>query len=239
MRFRSKLAALVPSLVSSLAAAFLVSAHVLAELPNGVVPVAAEPSHKIRFDNGRIRVYEVLLSAGEQTLFHQHSADSVTLAFARTHIRNEFYEAASMGLDVRPQDIGYTSTEAGPYSHRVVVDGDQSFHVMAVELMSSVGTSANTLLRDDAVFRLEQDKPRARVYRMKLAPGQSTPTYNRHSGTFVVAMTPGRISRNYADGVKQLWDFETADARWVAQKEQLMIRNESDHDVELVEIEVY
>ena len=37
-----------------------------AQTPDGVVAITAEPDHKIRFDNGRVRMYEV--TRGHPTL---------------------------------------------------------------------------------------------------------------------------------------------------------------------------
>jgi len=41
-----------------------------------VVSVAAEPQHKIRYDDGALRISEVQLARGVGTLMHQHMVAS-------------------------------------------------------------------------------------------------------------------------------------------------------------------
>jgi hypothetical protein len=41
-----------------------------------VVPVIKEPGHHIRFDKGRVRVYDVRVPTGKWTEFHEHSWDN-------------------------------------------------------------------------------------------------------------------------------------------------------------------
>src|SRR4030095_10033490 len=67
----------------------LVSATSVAQPPDGVVPITSEPDHKIRFDNGRVRIYEVVLPKGKATLMHEHRADSFTVFFRTAEVTNE------------------------------------------------------------------------------------------------------------------------------------------------------
>jgi hypothetical protein len=58
----------------------------LAQTPEQAVPITAEPEHKIRFDNGKVRMYEVRLAQGQATLMHEHLADSFSVMFRDTAV---------------------------------------------------------------------------------------------------------------------------------------------------------
>jgi hypothetical protein len=101
--------------------------------PAGVVPITAEPDHKSRFDNGRVRMYEVVLPKGKATLMHEHRADSFTVFFRTAEVTNEPPEEASQRYSTEQQVLwDFTSTAKGPYSHRVIASGETTFHVIAV-----------------------------------------------------------------------------------------------------------
>jgi Domain of unknown function (DUF6647) len=56
----------------STCAALLAPAPVRAEPPERVVAITAEPHHEVRFDNGGMRLVEVVFLKGNASLFHTH-----------------------------------------------------------------------------------------------------------------------------------------------------------------------
>jgi len=213
---------------------------VRASLPEGAVPITAEPDHRIRFDNGTVRMFEVVLPQGRATLMHEHLADNFTVSFRTARVLNEPHGGGEpRALEARPGIVGFSSTAAGPYTHRVISGGEETFHVIAMELLTPGPAAAPTAEpRSGAAFELVLENDRGRAYRIILAPGESTGWFTRPAGTALFAISSGRISEEVESRPRRLWDFEPADFRWFDGSEALSIRNEGTEPIELVEIEV-
>lgn len=212
----------------------------VAQTPDGVVPITSEPDHKIRFDNGRVRMYEVVLPKGKATLVHEHRADSFTVFFRTAEVTIEPHGGKPVVFKRTPGFVGFNSTAKGPYSHRVIASGETTFHVIAMELLSPTPTgSATATQRPSSTFKVALENPRGRAYRVTLAPGESTETFTRPAGSALFAISAGRISET-GDGMPvRLWDFEPAHFRWFETSEKLSVKNESSTPIELVEIEIF
>ena len=209
--------------------------------PDGVVLITAEPHHKIRFDNGRVRMYEVMLPKGMTLLMHEHHADNFTVFFSTAEVTNETYGGGKpVSITRTPGFVGFTSTAKGPYSHRLTASGDATFHVIALELLSPTAVGQNTIpQRADSSFKVALENPRGRAYRLILAPGESTETFTRPAGSALFAISAGRIIETIDGKSTRLWDFEPAHFRWFETSEKLSLKNESSTPVELVEIEIF
>jgi hypothetical protein len=212
----------------------------IAQTPAGVVPITSEPDHKIRLDNGRVRMYEVVLPKGGATLVHEHRTDSFTVFIRPAELTNEPYGGKPAILQRTPGFVGFASTAKGPYSHRVIASGETTIHLIAMELLSPTPTgTATATQRPSSTFKVVLENPRGRAYRVALAPGESTETFTRVAGSALFAISAGRISES-ADGKPvRLWDFEPGHFRWFETSEKLSVKNESSTPIDLVEIEVF
>jgi hypothetical protein len=210
-----------------------------AQTPEGVVPVTGEPYHKIRFDNGRVRMYEISAPKGAATLMHEHRADSFNVFFRAAEITNEPYSGNPVVAKISAGQVGFASTAKGPYSHRVVVSGDASFHVIAMELMSPAAAASTAMPRSGPAFKVALENARGRVYRLALVPGESSDVFTRPSGTAVFAISAGRISESIKGSSTRLWDFDSGHFRWIDSIQTLSVKNEGTTSIELVEIEVF
>lgn len=210
----------------------------IAQTLDGVIAITAEPNHKIRFDNGRVRMYELVLPKGKATLVHEHRADSFTVSFRTTEITREPLGGKPVVVKIPAGRVGFASTAKGPYSHRVIASGDATTHVIAMELMSSAG-AVTAAQRPGAAFKIVMENPRGRAYRLTLAPGESTEAFTRSAGTAVFAISAGRISESADGKPARLWDFEPGHFRWLDVSEKLSVKNEGSIPIDLVEIEVF
>jgi mannose-6-phosphate isomerase-like protein (cupin superfamily) len=218
----------------------LAPASSVAQTPDGVVPITSEPDHKIRFDNGRVRMYELVLPKGKTTLVHEHRADSFTVFFRTTEVTNEAHRGKAVVFKRTAGDVAFTSTAKGPYSHRVFTTGETTFHVIAMELMSPTPAgSATATQRPSPAFKVALENPRGRVYRVTMAPGESTGTFTRPAGSALFAISAGRISETVDGKPVRLWDFEPGHFRWFEMSEKLSVKNESSTPIDLVEIELF
>lgn len=230
----------------ALAAVVACGAVLLAPAPSSaqaaadVVPVSAEPQHKIRFDNGRVRFYEVLLPPGSGTLMHEHRADSFSVVIRDAQMSIEPRGKFAMSFPAPAGVVSFAPATNGPYAHRIVASGSTAVHVVAMELLlAKPGGPPNDGRRDGARFSTVLENARGRAYRYTLAPGESTGTFGRAASSAIVAVSEGRISELREGQDSRLWDFEPGDCRWIETGEKLSVKNEGAKPVELVEIEVF
>ena len=211
------------------------------EAREAAVPVSHEPTHQVRFDNGTVRIYDVVLQKGQWSLFHEHAADNFYVFFSATTQLFEFSDGRKGANLVKAGDVGFSSTQAGPYTHRVGDGGDEPVHVADVEILSAAHArpARAAAARVAAPFNLALENARGRVYRIVLAAGESTPAFTRPAHTAIFAVTAGRISERTAGGAPRLWDPRPGDFRWTDRAEAVTLTNESDAPSTLVEVEVY
>jgi mannose-6-phosphate isomerase-like protein (cupin superfamily) len=218
----------------------LASSASLGQTADSVVPVTSEPQHKIRFDNGKVRMYELNLPKGKATLMHEHRADSFSIFFSSSEVTLEPRGGTPTTINVPVGFVGFTSTAQGPYSHRVVASTNTDLHVISMELISrKPDRAASPNHRADPPFHVVLENPRGRAYRIRLAPGESTGPYTRPGSTALFAISAGRIAEDVDGQSKRLWDFETGDFKWIDVAQKLSLKNEGTAPVDLVEIEVF
>ena len=206
-----------------------------------VVRVSAEINHRIRFDNGKVRMYEVLLSKGKSTAFHEHAADSFAVTLNTTSRANEPKNGQRADASVKAGRVGFTSTAKGPYTHRIEATGEVPFRVIAMEILSegNLGTGITATKRSQPFTVAVQENPRGRAYSLVLKPGESTGMFERPANTAIFAIAGGRTSEVIDGKAPRLWDSDTGSFRWADESHWLTIRNEGTSDIEFVEIEVF
>ncbi len=212
----------------------------LAQTPEQAVPITTEPEHKIRFDNGKVRMYELRLAKGQATLMHEHRADSFSVMFRDTEITVELLGGAATSSAFSAGRVGFASTAKGPYSHRLVASEGTDFHVIAMELMAPAPASAVSLVpRAGSAFELVLDNSRGRAYGIRLAPGESTGIFRRTGSTALFAISGGRIAETVQGAGIRLWDFETGHFRWTDTAETLNLTTAGSTPLHVVEIEIH
>jgi hypothetical protein len=205
--------------------------------PAGVVPITAEPDHKSRFDNGRVRMYEVVLPKGKATLMHEHRADSFTVFFRTAEVTNEPPEEASQRYSTEQQVLWDLRRRRRAHIRIASsLAGKRPF--MSLPSPTPAG-SATTAQRAGSAFKIALENPRGRVYRITLAPGESTEPFTRPAASALFAISAGRIREDVDGKPARLWDFEPGHFRWFEASEKLSVKNESPTSIDLVEIDVF
>jgi hypothetical protein len=210
-----------------------------AETKDPAVPVSKEPSHHIRFDNGRVRVYDVRVPAGKWTGFHEHTWDNFFVFITPTTEDYEFSDGRKGTREVKAGDVGFSSTATGSYTHRVTPRGEP-LHVVDIEILNNakVGSDAASVKRPE-FFNIVLENLRGRAYDLVLKPGESTPAFIRAAHTGILAVSGGRVSETLEGKAPRLWDSEPGDFRWDELPERLTLTNNSPHDEQFVEIELF
>jgi hypothetical protein len=214
---------------------------VIAQSKDPVVPVSNEPSHHIRFDNGRVRVHDVQVPLGKWTEFHEHSWDNFFVFMIPTTQAYEFSDGRHGTREVKAGDVGFSSTAAGPYTHRVSSQGVLPLHVVDIEILNNatLGSGVAGAKRPESSFKIVLENPRGRAYDIVLHPGQSTAVFARPANTDIFAVSGGRMSETAEGKAPRLWDSEPGDFRWNDNPEKLTIKNEGSRHEEFVEIEIF
>jgi hypothetical protein len=226
---------LLPALLSVLGVLCAPAAIAQNDAPR---PITGEPEHKIRFDNGSVRVYVLFLPAGKATLMHEHAADSFNVVFSNAEMTNQSFGGTPATFFPPAGFVGFTPAPR-PYAHRVAASGQSPFHVAALELISPAGGAPRANQRTNPAFSMVVENARGRAYHYSLAPGASTGAFARAGNTAVFAVSGGRISETLEGKPPRLWDVEPGHFKWLQDSERLSIRNEGAAPIQLVDIEVF
>jgi hypothetical protein len=207
---------------------------------DAALPVSMEPSHHVRFDNGRVRVYDVRVPKGKWTQFHEHTQDNFFVFIDPTIQAYEFADGRHGTRLVKSGEVGFSSTEIGPYTHRVTTEGDLPLHVVDIEVLQNgqLGSGVAAPKRPESSFKMVMENSRGRAYDIVLKPGESTALFLRPANTGIFAVSGGRVSETAEGKMARLWDSEPGDFRWNEVSEKLTIQNSSVRDEEFVEIEL-
>ena len=177
------------------------------------VPIEKEPRHRLEFGNPYVRVFDVLIPAGESTLFHTHVNDGVGLKLSDAHIRDEVLDGEAEDLQVARGEVGF-SYRPSPLTHRVSNVGRTPFRNIFVEVLRTAGEPSLAPLQALAAERtLVVENERVRVSRQVLAPAQSLDMH-RHARSLGVALTAGTISFEVAGEKARTVEFEPGESRW-------------------------
>lgn len=133
------------------------------------VAVSKEPRHHVVYEDARARLLNVLLPAGDTTLYHLHSTPSVFICFSKT-------KTGSQLMGQPPSEAGYSTAGNIWYenlnpphtkTHRVWNVDTTAFHVMDVELlMKDSGFTDKPFTLPNA--KLVIDEPWVRTYSVTL-----------------------------------------------------------------------
>jgi hypothetical protein len=99
------------------------------------VPVEQEPHHHLVFANQYVRVLEVIVPAGEMTLYHQHSLDNVAVLLSDTTLKNQVPGEDWTERPVTHGSVGFRAGTKTPYTHRIMNTGTVVFHVLDVQVL--------------------------------------------------------------------------------------------------------
>ncbi len=166
-------------LIFSFGVFLLTAAAQQSRIDPDAVPVDKEPRHHLVFTNDFVRVVDARFEPGYKSLSHTHSQDNVAITISPG--RND---AASQAR------IGRAGFSKGGYSHTVTNSGDIELRFIDVEILRADKPNG-TAFPNSARHMLETENDRVRIYRIKLAPGESMPSHHHTAGWLAVTVTGG------------------------------------------------
>ena len=98
------------------------------------VPVEQEPAHRLVLQNEYVRVFEVWLAPGNETLWHVHRHDGASVRLGDATIEDQPMDGAAETFGLRRGQVTYGATPAAR-THRVRNVGKTPFHIVYIELL--------------------------------------------------------------------------------------------------------
>ncbi len=201
------------------------------------VPIEQEPAHRLQLQNEGIRVFEVWLAPGEDSLWHVHRHDGISVRLADATVEDEPQDGPAETFHLRRGAVAYGATPTAR-SHRVRNVGDTAFHNIYIELLADhdVGKDRPAVAASGRSAELEND--RVRALRRILAPGEATGMHTHASSGVAVPVTAGRLEISYPDRDAGTRDIKAGAAQWIDPGTTHSLRNVGDAPIEIVDIEL-
>ena len=224
--------------VATAALLCLACSGVIAADGERIVPANEEPRHVVKLENEWVRIIDVEIPEGEQTLYHTHSLDYPYVLVTSVTLFNQIYGEEAKDVKMQAGFIGfYNAATKGAYTHRFINRGPGTFRAIGIELLKPVEDPAAPRAALPALTGAETALDNARVgaYRIKLAPGATIGPLTIPGPSIRVAMGNGKMRLEIEDTQTEM---RLAPAQFVFQPQTLTatFTNTGATELELVEI---
>ena len=206
-------------------------------LKRAAIPVFAEPHHHLEFESQFVRVLDVVIRPGDTTQFHVHADRHAGVVIGGARTWGQIF--GGQGSEYAANAIGTISdnlSDAIPLTHRVANIDTVDFHLVMGQFLAASGI-ASPVIAPDRTMQLDRETARGRVYRITLAPGQSTSSHRHAQPGLTIQVTAGTVA----------WDGDAAAARsvesragawwWRQAGHSHVLRNAGRLPIQLVEID--
>ena len=167
-----------------------------------VVPANEEPRHVVKLENEWVRIIDVEIPEGEQTLYHTHSLDYPYVLVTSVTLYNQIHGQEPKDAKMQAGFVGYyDAASKGAYTHRFINRGPGTFRAIGIELMTPRPDTAppSTPLPPLPGTETVLDNARVGAYRIRLAPGASLGPITIPGPSIRVAMGDGRMAHEVDD----------------------------------------
>ncbi len=165
-------------------------------LPTGelieYVEVRDEPRHRHKFENDRVRLYDVLIPQGDTTLYHRHAQNTAYVVIQPSRFRTQLAGGPPVEADLHARAAFFDTQAEKPIIHQVSNIGDRAARLIGVEIYKTDKTLTREPLAATGL-NLFQSHPQLRIYYLALEPRQSTGVVDANISTVTVALTSGRL----------------------------------------------
>jgi quercetin dioxygenase-like cupin family protein len=181
---------------------------------------------------------DLSLAPGDTTLFHEHTADIVTLLLEPGDTTNQVLSGEPTRSPARQAgQVGYAAYATKPYTHRVSNVGQSTFRIIGVEIFSPRGLDTKDLAGRDPPFELVLENDRVRVWKMALESGQTVGPISRPMPSVQIVQAGGRLLIQ-GEGSSVETNAKAGDLRWWPKGTSSSLRNVGSSQLVLVDIEV-
>jgi len=200
------------------------------------VPIEQEPAHRLVLQNQHVRVFDVWLPPGKESLWHVHRHDGISVRLADATIADEPKDGQAETFRLRRGAVAYGSTPTAR-THRVRNVGETTFHNIYIELLTDRDVGEDRAAAAASDRRVEFENDRVRALRRVLAPGESTGMHTHASSGVAVLVTAGRLEVSSPEGAARTSDVNTGSVQWIDSGTTHSLKNVGDAPIEIVDIE--
>ncbi|MBI3527021.1 MAG: hypothetical protein HY067_03555 [Betaproteobacteria bacterium] len=202
-----------------------------------IVPANEEPRHVVKLENEWVRIIDVEIPEGEQTLYHTHSLDYPYVLVTSVTLYNQIHGQEPRDVKMQAGFIGYyNASSKGAYTHRFINRGPGTFRAIGIELLKPMEDPAapNAALPTLTGAETALDNARVGAYRVKLAPGATIGPLTIPGPSIRVAMGEGKMVHE-TEGTQT--EMHLAPAQFVFQPQTTAVTftNTGAAELELVE----
>jgi quercetin dioxygenase-like cupin family protein len=202
------------------------------------VAIQKEPRHQLEFQNGCVRLFNVRIPPGDSTLFHTHENDNVGVKLTDAELNDVIPGGDPARVLVKRGAVAFGHYPT-PLIHSVSNVGNTLFHNTLVEVLPSKGLPSNAAtLADVAGYTLEIENERVRIFRLVIAPGQSTHQHSHALHGMSVVITEGKIAVGLPGTATEIVLFKPGDYRWHQGGVKHSLTNVGSANFEVVVIEL-
>lgn len=189
------------------------------------VPVSKEPRHHPVFENGKVRILNVLLPPGDTSLYHLHSTPSVFISLSTTKTAAQLKGGQPSPFGLSTQGNIWFENLSPPHTriHRVWNEDTSAFHVVDVELFTNDSPFSNKPLTF-IHSRLITDTAWVRVYKIELDKNETADLPVNGVSFVLIAInnSAAAISRNNKE-IKEA--CHEGDFLWIDAADKISILN--------------
>ena len=198
------------------------------------IPVYEEPRHRLVFANDQAMILNVYIPAGDVSLYHEHRIDLLYVTVSGTTVWAQPLGGEKREAVVTTGDLRFSSDNHPlPHVHRVGNVGLTPFHVVGVGIKSGISGKEPAIEGDTSGMTLDQVKPHAGVYRIRLEPGMKSGTHTHNLPFAAVNLTAGKLLGD--NGAAQ--SVSAGEYRWYEAGLSHHYENTGDTPVEIIEIQ--
>jgi len=222
-----------------LASAILAAAQAVAP---SIIEITAEPNHHLMFENQFVRVFKVELAPHAAMIVHTHRHDYFFVSLGESHIEND---VVGKPPALRTFRDGETFFVPGDFAHSAKNLSDQTFQVVAVELMGNDKAQMVHKWEEERGLHIlnggTQDilfvKDGVRASELQLQPGGVLPKHH-HNGPHVVIAATDLDLRSDVEGKGPVQvQLKAGEAAWVKGGSIHTLTNIGQHDAKLITLE--
>lgn len=202
------------------------------------VPIEKEPRHRLKHENRHVRVFDVLIAQGDETLYHTHTNDGVGIKITDARIRDEAQGGKPEDVEVKRGAVNFAHFPT-PLTHKVSNVGGTPFRNIFIEILPPIAAPSNSPSPAQVPgHALVLENERVRVYRLILAPGQETEVHTHALRSLGVAVSEGVISFRAPGKKSKTVKFQPGEFQWHEGGTKHSLKNVGTVPFEAVDIEL-
>ena len=198
------------------------------------IPVYEEPRHRLVFENDHAMILNVYIPAGDVSLYHEHRLDLLYVTISGTTVWAQPLGGEKREADVKTGDLRFSSDNHGlPHVHRVGNIGLAPFHVVGVGIKDEMSGLERPIEGDTSGMLLDQVKPHASVYRIRLEPGVKSGMHTHNLPVAAVNLTHGTLLGENGEEKS----VEAGEYHWYEAGLSHQYENTGNEPIEIIEIQ--